>query len=114
MKTLERHRLLLWRIASDTLPTTDKLNRISRDSMDVCVLCNSGSESSLHLLKECLIAKMIWTGSPCPVKVETVSCNSILEFVLWILCEFNAPDKKEFIASACYVLDSIWSTHNGV
>ena len=54
-----RHKLMLWKIAWDILPTTSTLATRIHSIIPSCVHCNAQKESSLHLLTTCPFAQSI-------------------------------------------------------
>lgn len=55
-----KHNLLLWKVMANALNTKDKLCRLGIISEDLCVLCNSESETNTHLFFECSFVYQIW------------------------------------------------------
>ena len=56
-------KIFRWRACHDILPTKENLaqRRITGDS--VCELCQQGSESGIHVLWECGVARDVWAGN---------------------------------------------------
>lgn len=54
--------MLLWRVASDVLPTRSKLQRLNSGIPLECPLCQSLEENVVHLFVECSFAWAIWFG----------------------------------------------------
>lgn len=57
----ERYKVHLWKISQNALVTN--LFRFSRgiSSSSGCPMCGSGEESMLHLLRDCVVAKQVWS-----------------------------------------------------
>lgn len=56
----ERVKMLIWRIATNTILVKEVLGqRVELDSQE-CVLCQDGQESISHLFFHCLVARAIW------------------------------------------------------
>ena len=59
----ECHKMLIWRIAVDVLPTKANLDRFFEIGDDICPLCKLEVESSIHLFALCPVAKSVWFNS---------------------------------------------------
>jgi hypothetical protein len=59
LKVHDRVKMLLWRIASNVLPTKDNLaKRLGSIDTD-CPLCNEAKETITHLFFECTVTRLI-------------------------------------------------------
>lgn len=54
---------MLWRAAINSLPTMDRLLTKRAITSNVCQLCNRATETIMHLLVSCDIAKDVWGRS---------------------------------------------------
>ncbi|KAK7839739.1 hypothetical protein CFP56_017586 [Quercus suber] len=55
--------MFLWRVASDILPTMEKLTRFFPAMDPKCPLCDASPGSSLHLFVYCHAARFLWAGN---------------------------------------------------
>ena len=62
-KIHDRLKMFLWRMASDILPTKDKLTRFFPAMDPKCPLFDASPESSLHLFVYCQAARFLWAGN---------------------------------------------------
>ena len=62
-KLHERLKMLLWRIATNVLPSKEVISRFNENIDSCCSLCGLATESSLHLFTVCAIAKAVWFQS---------------------------------------------------
>ena len=60
IKTTDRIKILLWKMATNSLPTRDILHQRFENINSSCALCGSDLESKCHLFFTCLIARAIW------------------------------------------------------
>ena len=61
-KLQERHKMLIWRIASEILPTrTVAAHKLGLGDTS-CPLCLDCKESIVHLFLKCLVSRAIWFG----------------------------------------------------
>lgn len=61
-KMHEKYKLLLWRLARDTLPTSEHLQQIFRNQTNGCQLCDLGRDSMIHLFLRYPLAKYVSFG----------------------------------------------------
>ncbi|KAF8400042.1 hypothetical protein HHK36_015917 [Tetracentron sinense] len=57
---IPRHAFILWMAIREALLTRDKLTRWGTVGNDICLLCNSASESHDHLFSQCPYAEFVW------------------------------------------------------
>jgi hypothetical protein len=115
----ERLKMLLWRIASNLLPTKNNLDRFINPVDQCCPLCEIEQESIVHIFVYCSVAKACWFGSRWSIKSEFLSINNGTQLVSFIL---NPPDnlfqsqddRKELSLFGTLLLDGIWRLRNSV
>ena len=54
--------MLLWRIASDILPTRENLSKFNNEMDIACPLCGCEKETTLHIFTGCSFSKALWFG----------------------------------------------------
>ena len=59
----DRHKMFLWRLAANCLPTKENISRFVNSLDTSCSLCGLESESVIHLFSLCPVTKAIWFGS---------------------------------------------------
>ncbi|XP_074297338.1 uncharacterized protein LOC141628049 [Silene latifolia] len=57
-----RVKLFFWQLCSEALATRANIANRVRGESAFCSLCNSFNESSIHLFRECAIARRVWEG----------------------------------------------------
>lgn len=60
----ERHKILLWKVLVDILPTKDRIQQFIPLPDGHCYLCGSGTETLHHLLFDYPITILCWWNSP--------------------------------------------------
>ena len=115
----ERLKMLLWRIASNLLPTKDNLQRFITGEDKLCPLCMAANESVVHLFLQCTIAKALWFGNSWGVISESLLITDerqLIEFILNPLsCHFpSLEEKKSFSLYGALLFDAIWNMRNKV
>jgi ribonuclease HI len=118
LKVHDRVKMLLWRIASNVLPTKDNLDQRLGVSDTACPLCNEAKETIIHLFLECSIAKAIWFGSCWSIRVDTLpaaNCTDIVKLVLEPPNSSNDKEMKELSSlQFAHTLEAIWNLRNKV
>ena len=118
IKVLERVRMLLWRIATYTIPVKEVLGqRLELDNQE-CVLCQDGQETSSHLFFHCPVAKAIWFSSCWGLRALNYNIKSNMDIINLILdppSPFAYDIDEELISSTmAFVVDEIWYLRNQV
>lgn len=111
-KIHHRLKFLLWRIASNCMPTADKPYFRGGDNGGLCPLCFTEVETSLHLFISCPAARSIWFNSLYPFRVDALHLESCLDFIDWILCKSASSIRNNFIMFATCALDHLWKARN--
>ncbi|XP_074314415.1 uncharacterized protein LOC141649629 [Silene latifolia] len=57
-----RVRLFFWQLCNEALATRANIVTRVRGEISFCSLCNSFFETSIHLFKDCIVAKRVWEG----------------------------------------------------
>lgn len=60
----QKLKTFIWLILHDKLPTNLLRNRRGMATSDLCPRCNSSSESTIHLFRDCPKAMSIWDSIP--------------------------------------------------
>jgi hypothetical protein len=118
LKVHERVKMLLWRIASNVLPTKDNLDQRLGVSDTNCPLCNEAKETIIHLFFECSVVKAIWFGSCWSIRVDTLQAANCTDIVKLVLEPPNSSSDKELkeLSSLqfAHTLEAIWNLRNKV
>lgn len=80
-----RHKLFLWRVSLNLLPTSDKLSRFLHIQNSNCLLCGHHLETLPHMLLTCPTSKLIWWNSPWQLRMDAFqqfSPNQWLHLIL--------------------------------
>ena len=59
----EHLKMLTQRISANAIPTRANLQRRLQNVDPICILCNSGEETSIHLFFECHFARALWASA---------------------------------------------------
>ena len=110
--------MLLWRIASNVLPTKDNLDQRLGVSDTACPLCNEAKETIIHLFFECSVAKAIWFSSCWSIRIDTLQVANYIDIVKLVLEPPNSSNDKELkeLSSLqfAHTLEAIWNLRNKV
>ncbi|KAM6544107.1 hypothetical protein CsatB_008554 [Cannabis sativa] len=97
---------LVWRAASNCLPTKSML-RYKRVNIDAtCPVCSSSNETILHRLVDCSFARACWVNTGLGVDLDHSGT-----FTGWIEASFQSfdGDQRKIIAMTCW---AIWKARN--
>ena len=116
-KLHERLKMLLWRIASEILPTREQLGRFYMDLEESCPLCGIEKETMLHLFTKCSLSRALWFGSTWGARLDSWHFDSPLLLIDHIinppLGEFIDVFQKDiFTKVGARVIDLIWKIRN--
>ena len=108
--------MFLWRVASDILPTKDKLTRFFLAMDPKCPLCDASHESSLHLFVYCQATRFLWAGNEwgCRPDAMQFDCPGLfINFLLSLQVSFHgSSDKEGFLLFGALVLEQLWFARN--
>ena len=118
LKVYDRVKMLLWRIASNVLPTKDNLAKKLGITDTDCPLCNEANETVTHLFFECLVARLIWFGSCWSIRSDTFKVANCVDIVKLVLDPPNPSSDKDLkeLSSLQFALtlEAIWNMRNKV
>ncbi|XP_023882197.1 uncharacterized protein LOC111994540 [Quercus suber] len=103
-------KLFGWRACHNILPTKDNLvrRRVIEDSM--YELCYQGSESGLHVLWECGVAKDVWAGSMGRLQKSVCGQMDFSHLFVILLNRLSREELETFMVQ-CWL---IWNQRNSV
>ena len=115
----ERMKMTLQRIAANILPTRDKLNHFNSQVSQLCPLCESEAESSMHIFILCDFAKALWFTSNQGIRADRLAFSSttqLIEFLISpIMIEIQSQhERSSFLVDGTLVLEAIWKIRNSV
>uniref|UniRef100_A0A2N9ISW0 Reverse transcriptase zinc-binding domain-containing protein n=1 Tax=Fagus sylvatica TaxID=28930 RepID=A0A2N9ISW0_FAGSY len=122
LKLHDRYKMLIWRIASGSLPTKLSLALKMGTGDTYCPLCQMEEESIDHLFFKCSIARVIWFGTSWGIHSNLLSITSSKD-IIKLICEPHIPIGQSHAASSLSIqtsihfavtLDHIWSLRNQV
>lgn len=118
-KIHNRHKLLLWRIVNNLLPTKMRLNSIFRTPNLHCHLCNSGQDSSDHLFMRCPFIQQAWFISKWNFRIDFFSNLSVNDWISLILTRnINMFSSQvvcnEFLVFNACLFDLVWFNRNKI
>ena len=108
--------MLLWRIASNTIPIKEILaQRMGLDNQ-VCELCHEAPESSCHLFCLCPVARAIWFTSCWGMRVHNQNFANSADIVKLVLDppipSAQEVDREHITTTLAFTLDEIWLLRN--
>ena len=117
LKLQERLKLLLWKIANNSLPAKAILCSRLNICEDLCPRCNSEQETIEHVFFKCPFAIIVWRNSVWPINFIGMPSQPIEDWVRTILNPYKAFGiKKEegykftLFVAICY--DQLWCSRN--
>lgn len=118
-KLHNRHKLLLWKLIHDILPTRAKLNYFFPISPISCPICNHPVESSDHIFISCPLITQLWSLSKWNFSSTPFTNSSLRNFINSILDNKNTilpPDvnRDAFIVFMVVLFDNVWTSRNQV
>ncbi|KAK2443916.1 Ribonuclease H superfamily protein [Trifolium repens] len=107
LKTIPRHKMLLWRIIHEAIPVKNALNNRGIPCQTLCPRCFQKEETIDHIFMKCHHATRIWFGSKLGVNFN--SCN--LSFREWLTHTINTLKDEDlsYVAALTY---GIWLARN--
>ena len=108
--------MLLWRIASKTIPVKEILDQRMGLDNQVCALCQEAPKTSCHLFCHCPIARAIWFTSCQGMRVHDHNLTNSADIIKLVL---NPPipsaqeaDREHITITLAFTLDEIWLLRN--
>ena len=108
VSTQSKAATICWRVCHEMLPVYATLYRKKITVLPICPLCSQAEESTLHALRDCVLAKDVWQRSivsSCWSQDETSSTIS------WISRTSATMDDKSF-QLGLIIMWSIWNSRN--
>jgi hypothetical protein len=99
----DRFKMLLWRIASNLLPTSCSMARFNPNVNTTCCLCDLLLETSLHIFWECSLAKALWYDSKWGIRIDSFPLVNPLSLIAFILSQPTSL-RLDSIASERFLL----------
>ncbi|XP_042950095.1 uncharacterized protein LOC122282210 [Carya illinoinensis] len=118
LKIHDRHKLLLWKIIWDILPTRERLKSFIPSLTSInCPLCDEAEETLLHLFIACPISRILWSQSKWPLNLTSLGLSSIKDWIQFILfpkvkLSLTTEEEHPFRIFAALILDFIWRLRN--
>lgn len=102
-------KFFVWRVASDVLPVRRRLCDRQVPISDECPCCPDGVESTLHLLRDCPFARLVWDTAPVPVNMG-MNALTAEDWLLQLQVSrmLNEKDWAEFV-TICW---NVWYARN--
>lgn len=118
-KLHNRHKLLLWRILNNVLPSKAKLNSLFSTSDLYCYFCNSNLENLDHLFINCPFIQQMWFISKWNYRIDLFTNTSVNS---WLDLIFDCKNKlftsqnirEEFIVYVAAIFDCLWFNRNRI
>ncbi|KAB1205959.1 hypothetical protein CJ030_MR7G016939 [Morella rubra] len=121
-KIQDQLKLMLWKLASNSLLVRGKMGFLRTNSEDVlnhCLIYNIETESVEHLFLQCKISQILWQHGPWPLNIEVYAQLNIEDWFHIILNpkqSLGLPDSQyqNFILFVALLLDGVWFLRNKV
>ncbi|XP_058758794.1 uncharacterized protein LOC131632046 [Vicia villosa] len=97
---------ILWRLASNIVPTKTNLQKKGIVLDETCGLCQHGTESASHLFTQWDFARRVFFAS-----IIGYHFNRIIDTNVWML-EMLSNNNVFFVQVSCYLLHQIWKACN--
>lgn len=112
-----RHKLLIWKIIHDIVPTSSRLSKIFPIDDSNCVFCNDDDDSTDHIFLKCPLISQIYFISKWCISLDRFKNESITNWIATMLDMNNNlfPSlnlKKEFIIFIAVLFDLLWMNRN--
>lgn len=112
-----RHKLLIWRILTESLATKDRLKKIMLFPHLICDICGQKEESMTHLLIECPFIMAVWVNSPWQLRLDRLNPPSL---AAWIFDILNIKPKgipyeiyhDRFLHFTAVAWENVWRIRN--
>ncbi|XP_074266422.1 uncharacterized protein LOC141589691 [Silene latifolia] len=104
-----RVKLFFWQLCNEALATRANIAIRVRGECSFCSLCNSFLESSVHLFRDCPIAKRVWEGLDLSME-EEAGCGDLRNWVEERWREYGSREHMLFMVG-CWAL---WEHRNSV
>ena len=121
LKVHDRIKMLLWRIGNNILPTKEVLAQRFAIQDTRCCLCEDPLESIIHLFTSCPVARAIWFGSCCNIRIDNMKVRSCEDLLKMVVDPASSPNQFSFIDKhlshqislhMALTLETIWSLRN--
>ncbi|GLT91733.1 hypothetical protein SLE2022_096060 [Rubroshorea leprosula] len=76
----EKIKLMIWSACKGILPSKDNLCRRQIPVDNFCPICKLEGETTLHVVKECDVARAVWLGSSLCLRVSEIGVQDVTEF----------------------------------
>jgi ribonuclease HI len=114
----DRLRIFIWKIASNMLPTKERLCQISIPILDSsCPLCKLATDSLQRLFFECFFARVVWRHSFWPLDSIALHFDFMSDWVSSIISPGSSVgipflDHHKFQIFAAMACDILWFYRN--
>jgi hypothetical protein len=108
LRTIPRHKVMLWRILHKSLPVRSELNKRGVPCSILCPRCNSKMETITHSFMTCPNIHRTWFGSSLTIKfLDQPNPN----FIDWLF-DFILHEDEQIIIQIAAITYSIWFSRN--
>lgn len=114
-----RHKFLLWKILSDTLPTRERLRGILKIQQEDCLICGYEVETTQHLFNDCPFMVAMYANSQWQLHSDRFIRPSLVQW-LWKLLSNHSKslprgvDQEEFLHFVLVAFENIWRVRNEI
>lgn len=108
-KVLPRVKIFVWRACQNALPTRLGISRRVAGYDGVCCVCSRDDESVIHALRDCVLAREIWSRSD----MEHLASWRYCSLIDWWEGAFQEMD-EEAVSKFLTLCWAIWGARNKV
>ncbi|GKV36593.1 hypothetical protein SLEP1_g44705 [Rubroshorea leprosula] len=108
LKLPEKIKLMIWSAYKGILLLKDNLCKKQIPVDNFCPVCNLEDETTLHVVKECEVARAVWLGSSLSLRVSEIRAQDFAEF-FEIMASFMEREQLELACVLCWLL---WANRN--
>lgn len=115
----ELHKMLLWHILNNVIPTRSRLKNLLALTDLTCLLCNSGVDSIQHLLLECPVADLCWRRSQWQISITHFLAGGVVKWIQILLDDENffplpVDEKQQMLHCTVIMFEHLWFWRNRI
>lgn len=108
----ERVKVFLWKAARGILMTNQIRFRRGFSESDRCPICHQNTESTLHLFRDCGVAKVVWLNLKLDIPTPFFEETSFERWMLFNLRSVSSVDFGKWNLIFAITLDRLWWARN--
>lgn len=108
LHTIPRHKNLLWRILTNSLPIRSELEKKGVKCSPLCPRCNIKIETLEHVFMTCQYISRTWFGSSLSLKIMEQPISNLIDWTAHSILNL----KEEAMIQIASILYNIWQARN--